>query len=479
MAVTATVKHRIILGENDSQRVILKDGLPESVSELIQHIKRQREVEGDFRLQFMDADFNNEFTNLTSMSDIKDKSTIKVIFNTVASHHPALSGDSAPQPYSAVASAHSSDVSVSLLSSTSFDTDILSSPESISRFSAWPLGFKVPRFTYDAEVQLEMANAAFKENLTLLSPDTKLQSSILDGLIETIILYKVYLSDAEFKDPGSATGYDGWKTSLKYKLAEVNYSPAYPSGETKEIQELLRVALLSEKMFAHRRQEVVRDAPMIADFKTRWPAVFSVRELDVHSATLIKACSKKGGPMTQNNSIDIGRECILKGLCVYLNEDPEKLVKEDMADDVSRHTAMEETLFGIYVIRHEGGELSDPPEDVGVILEGVTVLCELGNYYKLAILFTLVYSLNLCYLPEHKYTFEALQKIILELNGAVHSEMKHCPSRTMVLCYIKQNRDKFKFIYLYSAFYNRHCLKAASQNIIIEQKVNIRNNIKN
>ncbi|XP_046706911.1 uncharacterized protein LOC124386909 [Silurus meridionalis] len=518
MAVPATVILRIILGENDSQRLILKDGLPESVSELIQHIKRQCGVEGDIRLQFMDADFNNEFTNLTSMSDVKDKSTIKVIFNTVASHHPALPGDSAPQPYSTVASAHSLDDSVSLSSCTSFDTDILSSPESISsRFSAWPLVFKVPRFSYDAEVQLERANAAFKENGTLLSPDTKLKSAILDGLIETIIQYKVYLSDAEFKDvaaalvsshpclkePGSATGYDGWKTSLKYKLgnyrtklrrlgcpevsvnalvnkpndrcspaygvkkpkkAEVNYCPAYPSGETKETQELLRVALLSEvekrnnenkvamlmeRSFAHRRQEVVRDAPMIADFKTRWPALFSVREvcaefkrittvhlqskffsqLDVHSANLIKAYSKKGGfigrrlksimtPMTQNNSIDIGRECILKGLCVYLNEDPEKLVKEYMADDVSRDTAMKETVFGIYVVRHEGDELTDPPEDVGVILEGVTVLCELGNVpFALAILLALVYSLNLCYPPEHKYTFEALQKIILELNG--------------------------------------------------------------
>ncbi|KAI5621585.1 NACHT, LRR and PYD domains-containing protein 12 isoform X3 [Silurus asotus] len=109
----------------------------------------------------------------------------------------------------------------------------------------------------------------------------------------------------------------------KPKKAEVNYCPAYPSGKTKETQELRvallsevekrnnenKVAMLMEKSFAHRRQEVVRDAPMIADFKTRWPALFSVRG---------------------NNSIDIGRECILKGLCVYLNEDPEKLVKEYM-----------------------------------------------------------------------------------------------------------------------------------------------------
>ncbi|KAI5096923.1 hypothetical protein C0J45_13817 [Silurus meridionalis] len=66
-------------------------------------------------------------------------------------------------------------------------------------------------------------------------------------------------------------------------------------------------------------------------------------------------------PMTQNNSIDIGRECILKGLCVYLNEDPEKLVKEYMADDVRQDTAMKETVFGIYVVRHEVCCSETPP----------------------------------------------------------------------------------------------------------------------
>jgi len=80
----------------------------------------------------------------------------------------------------------------------------------------------------------------------------------------------------------------------KPKKAEVNYCPTYPSGETAETLEKLRVTLLSEvtqrnnedkvatlmeKTFACRRQEVVRQAPMIADFKTRWPALFHVREV--------------------------------------------------------------------------------------------------------------------------------------------------------------------------------------------------------
>ncbi|KAK1904806.1 30S ribosomal protein S20 [Dissostichus eleginoides] len=66
------------------------------------------------------------------------------------------------------------------------------------------------------------------------------------------------------------------------------------------------------------------------------------------------------------------------GLCVYLNED-EKLVKEYMSIDNSSETAMAETVFGIFVIRHEGAEPGDDPENVGIILEGVEVLDELGN----------------------------------------------------------------------------------------------------
>ncbi|MEQ2180005.1 hypothetical protein GOODEAATRI_031084 [Goodea atripinnis] len=292
------------------------------------------------KLQFMDADFGNEFTNLTSISEIEDKSTIKLIFDS------GLPSDTPPPPYSAPSTSRSGDDSS--LSSGSVDTDILSSPDSAaSRSSGWPVVFVVPRFPYDCELQLEKANAAFKATGTLLDPDIRLKTAILDSLAEAIVQHKVYPTDGEFeeaaealvsshpclREPGSATGYVGWKVSLKYKLAnyrrklkrlgcpevelnsltnkpadksspaygvkkprkaEVNYCPSYPSGESAETLEKIREALISEakkrnnedtvaammaKTFSHRRQEVIRDAPMIAIFKTRWPALFSVREV--------------------------------------------------------------------------------------------------------------------------------------------------------------------------------------------------------
>lgn len=237
----------------------------------------------------------------------------------------------------------------------------------------------------------------------------------------------------------------------KPRKAEENFCPAYPAGETRETQELKRVALLSEverrnneakvaelmdQIFSQRRQEVVQDEPMIVEFKARWPALFNVRELcaefkrittvnlqskffsqlDGLSAKLMKAFGKRGGlvgqklksimvPMSENNNIDVKRDCILRGLCAYLNEDPGKLFMEYMSDDLNSQAAMAETIYGIYVIRHEGAEPDDPLEDVGVILEGVTVLCELRNVpFAMAIFLAFVYSFNLCYPPEHKYT---------------------------------------------------------------------------
>ncbi|XP_020556410.1 uncharacterized protein LOC110014068 isoform X2 [Oryzias latipes] len=210
----------------------------------------------------------------------------------------------------------------------------------------------------------------------------------------------------------------------------------------------VNVSSMMEKSFAHRRQEVVVEAPMIADFKTRWPALFSVRqlnaefqrittvqlqskffrELDALSPRLLKVYAKKGGlqgqklrrvlvPMTQTDDTDVRRECILKGLCVYMNEDPERLVREYKSDE-NTEEALADTVLGIFAIRHTGADPSDDLENVGIILEGVEVLNDLKSVsLAVSMLFGLVYALNLSYPPDLKYTFEVLQKIIMGLDG--------------------------------------------------------------
>lgn len=88
------------------------------------------------------------------------------------------------------------------------------------------------------------------------------------------------------------------------------------------------------------------------------------------------------------------------------------------AQDADTESALAEAIHAIYVIRHEGAEAGDSPEDIGIIFEGVTIIDCLPNIpLAVAVFLAFVYALNLCYPPEHKNTFEALQKIILELDG--------------------------------------------------------------
>uniref|UniRef100_A0A3B3S4F1 Uncharacterized protein n=1 Tax=Paramormyrops kingsleyae TaxID=1676925 RepID=A0A3B3S4F1_9TELE len=114
---------------------------------------------------------------------------------------------------------------------------------------------------------------------------------------------------------------------------------------------------------------------------------------------------------------DIKRECLLKALAVYLGEDPTTLVTEYLDvhnDDAQQSTGA--TVLGIYVIRCEGAEARDSYQDVGIIVEGLTVLQNLRSVaHACALMLGLAYALNLAYPDGLKYTFEVLQKLLLEL----------------------------------------------------------------
>lgn len=78
---------------------------------------------------------------------------------------------------------------------------------------------------------------------------------------------------------------------------------------------------------------------------------------------------------------------------------------------------MAQTVTGIYVVEHPGAKAEDDPEDVGIILEGVQVLQELKDVANAcALLFGLIYVLNLSYPSDLRYTFEFIQKIIMQLD---------------------------------------------------------------
>ncbi len=87
-------------------------------------------------------------------------------------------------------------------------------------------------------------------------------------------------------------------------------------------------------------------------------------------------------------------------------------------DPASTEADIKKTVLGVYVVKHEFPDATEDPEDIGIVLEGVEVLSGLGNVaLATAMLLGLIYSLNLTYPQELRYTFEVLQKIILELDS--------------------------------------------------------------
>lgn len=73
------------------------------------------------------------------------------------------------------------------------------------------------------------------------------------------------------------------------------------------------------------------------------------------------------------------------------------------------------TVMCIYTIRRDGHE---EPEDVGVVIEGIKVLNNLGSVTTgFIMLFGLIYALDLAFPENLKYTFEFFQKIIMNLDG--------------------------------------------------------------
>ncbi|KAL3061219.1 hypothetical protein OYC64_009418 [Pagothenia borchgrevinki] len=212
-----------------------------------------------------------------------------------------------------------------------------------------------------------------------------------------------------------------------------------------------------ERTFAYRRHEVIEDKPFIAEFKRRWPALFSEREveaefarittvplrskfmqqLDHHSSKLLRIFQKKGGAAGQkirnimaeydkNDAIETRRACVIKALIVYLNEDPESLIREYL--DVETDQSVDQMVLGIFAIKKEGAEPTDSLADVGIVIEGVEVLNDLQNIANgLAILFGLTYALDLSYPKNLRCTFEVLQKILMEM------DVRHLSSKAQVL----------------------------------------------
>lgn len=88
--------------------------------------------------------------------------------------------------------------------------------------------------------------------------------------------------------------------------------------------------------------------------------------------------------------------------CVYLNEDPDTLIKTLMDADVGAAKELETVDLVIYVVRCEGAEPGDSLVDVGIVIEGCTGIKDLrrGKWMCNPIWPNLLFELELPERPE-------------------------------------------------------------------------------
>ncbi|KAK0130576.1 hypothetical protein N1851_035191 [Merluccius polli] len=111
MAGKKSVKLLVCLSQDDKRKLLLPNGIPKSVEELVDDVRRACGLRGNFRIQYQDKDFGDTFVNLTSTGDLEDLCTIKVI--------PLPDEDAAPaQTQTAVNVSLSSDEAFSISGET-------------------------------------------------------------------------------------------------------------------------------------------------------------------------------------------------------------------------------------------------------------------------------------------------------------------------------------------------------------------------
>ncbi|XP_062416872.1 uncharacterized protein LOC119214549 [Pungitius pungitius] len=230
---------RVIISAQDIRKLRL-DSVPDSVHSLKLVLKNKLQLRSPFDLQYEDEDFK-DFCNLTCVDDLpKDKVTLQVVFCPVSSDSSLDTlGSAVPSSPAASSSAHSSPTTSSSLSS---QTEGFAG----QRSQHWPTHFPIPTFSYD--VELRQGNGAFKESGALLSISKDMKSQILLKLAETIYSFMTYPTLEHYgcvakalvekhpclTEPGSTSGWYGWKHSIKFKMG--NYRQKLKAVSCREME---------------------------------------------------------------------------------------------------------------------------------------------------------------------------------------------------------------------------------------------------
>ncbi|XP_062293697.1 sterile alpha motif domain-containing protein 3-like [Scomber scombrus] len=270
---------------------------------------------------------------------------------------------------------------------------------------------------------------------------------------------------SELRVNARTSGSTSSKRLKRARKSEVNFLPDFPEGKAQSDLETERSTMVSEmkkrkvdwnqigemmsNTFPLRRKEIVEDEPLVEQVKDRWPALFAEREieaefarltsvdlkgsffagLDQYLARFLELYKAKSGIVGLNrlmrclnddSSTHRKRTVLLLGLPHFLKEDPSGFFKTVEATD-EEDTFTKGMKVGVVMVK-DGEEIID----TAVVLEEAVILSELKDIPRaIALLMGLLFSLNIDYPKELRYTFEIIQKVLMNIGGGQCSSLVH------------------------------------------------------
>ncbi|XP_059893073.1 uncharacterized protein LOC132446675 [Gadus macrocephalus] len=280
------------------------------------------------------------------------------------------------------------------------------------------------------------------------------------------------------------------------RKSEVNFLPDLPEGKTQRSLEDERTEMVTEmkkkkidgqkrkemmtSTFSLRRKQIVEDEPPVADVRARWPALFSERQIEAEFARLTSVDLKgslfagldkyllrflevyraRSGLVELNSLLSTldndssnqrQRAVVLMGLPYYL-KDVAKLYKKVQVTD-----AEEDWTKGMAV----GILMVEQNDRVGfaVVLEEEIIFPSISDFpTAVALLMGLLFALNIDYPRDLKYTFEVIQKVLMDIGGGQCSALVHGLKKPTFEKEKVSLKAAFYIVVSFDAFFlNAHC----------------------
>ena len=158
MAVQPKLTMRVIVSERDIRKMTMT-AWPDTLEDLIGWLKGALQANYNFALQYKYPEFDNALCNLTDLSELPEKPTVKIIpmieLTPVTAENESFSD-----------------------TNSQADTEILSN-SSLDRSLQWPEVFAIPKFSVDVEYRLRQGNLLYLRDGTHLNVTKELKHNIL------------------------------------------------------------------------------------------------------------------------------------------------------------------------------------------------------------------------------------------------------------------------------------------------------------